>query len=319
MKKVLVALPELSDVQKEKLSSAAPDWDFRFVNEKSVTSSDVNEAEIIVGSVPASLLHEPERLEWLQIGSSGADPYVKPGVLRPGTLLTNCTGAYSRTVAEHTLAATLMILKKLHLYRDAQNRREWTDYGTVGSIQDSTILVMGFGEIGKYYARLAKALGAYIIGVKRRASEKPDCADELWLTEQFDEVCPRADIIVSFLPAGAATTHFYTAERFRLRKKSGIFINCGRGSAVAAETLEAALKNGEIAAAAVDVFETEPLPAESPLWGIENLLVTPHASGFYHLPATLDYVVDICAANLAARYSGGEVKNVVDFQTGYRK
>ena len=88
---------------------------------------------------------------------------------------------------------------------------------------------------------------------------------------------------------------------------------------MAADVLEEALRNGEIAAAAVDVFETEPLPADSPLWDLENLVITPHSSGFYHLPATLERVVDICAKNLSAYLNGGELMNVVDFKTGYKK
>ena len=319
MKRVLISLPELNIEQKAKLAAAAEGCELVYVPEGAVTRDDVEGAEIIIGSVPAGLLHQPGKLELLQLGSSGADAYVADGILRPGTVLTTCTGAYSQTVAEHAFAATLMLQKNLHLYRDAQGRREWTDCGAVSSINGAVVLVMGLGEIGRYYARMARALGAYVIGVKRRPSAKSDCVDEQCLTEDFDAVAPRADVIVSFLPGGPATTHFYTLERFRAMKPGCIFVNCGRGSAVSAETLEQALRSGCIAAAAVDVFETEPLPAESPLWGLENLLITPHASGFFHLPATLDRVVDICAKNLKAQLTGGELMNVVDFKTGYKK
>lgn len=319
MKRILVALPTLNENQKEKLRSACPGCEISFINEKEITPSNIDGVEIIIGSVPPAMLHSPESLEFLQVGSSGADAYVREGVLKPGTVLTTCTGAYSQTVAEQAITATMMMLKKMHLYRDAQNRHEWTDLGTVGSLDGAVVLVMGLGEIGKYYSRLAKALGAYVIGVKRRASDKPDCVDEMYLTDEFDEVCPRADVIVSFLPGSAATTHFYTAERFRAMKSSCVFVNYGRGVAVAADVLEEALRNGEVAAAAVDVFETEPLPADSPLWDLENLVITPHSSGFYHLPATLERVVDICAKNLSAYLNGGELMNVVDFKTGYKK
>ena len=319
MKHVLIALPSLSDAHRAKLSAACAGCDIKYIPETEVTLSDIESAEIIVGNVPSALLHSPEKLELMQLGSSGADAYVGEGKLRPGTILTTSTGAYSQAVAEHSLAATLLLQKKLHLYRDAQKRHEWADFGTVSSINGSVVLVMGLGEIGKYYARMAKALGAYVIGVKRRPGPKSDFVDELYLTEEFDEVCPRADVIASFLPGSAETTHFYTLERFKAMKSSCIFINCGRGSAVAMDVLEQALSQGEIAAAGVDVFETEPLPADSPLWNLDNLLLTPHASGHFHLPATLERVVDICANNLRAYLNGGELKNVVDLKTSYRK
>ncbi len=319
MRHILVTLPELNDAHRQKLREAGASCEMRFMEAKDVSSADIASADIILGNVPPALLGAPEGLEFFQLGSSGADAYVAGGVLNPRTVLATSTGAYSQTVAEHALAATLMLLKKMHLYRDAQARHEWTDFGTVGTLDGAVVLVVGLGEIGSYYARLARALGAYVIGVKRRSSAKPDCVDELYLTDELDGVLDRADVVMSVLPGSAATAHFYTAERFRAMKQSCIFINVGRGNAVASDVLEAALRGGEIAAAAVDVFETEPLPADSPLWGLENLLVTPHASGFYHLPATVGRVVDICARNLQAYLSGGEIINVVDFKTGYKK
>ena len=319
IKHILIALPELNEGHRERLRAAGAGNDIRFVEANEVAPADIEWAEVIVGNVPAPLLHEPGKLEFYQLCSSGADAYVAEGILDRRTILATCTGAYSQTVAEHALASTLVLQKNLHLYRDAQRRHEWTGMGRVGTMEGAVVLVVGLGEIGCYYARMAKALGAYVIGVKRRASEKPDYVDELYLTAQLDEVLGRADVVMSVLPGSAATEHFYTAERFRAMKRSCIFVNCGRGNAVAMDVLEQALRGGEIACAAVDVFEIEPLPASSPLWDLDNLLVTPHASGFYHLPATVERMVDICVKNLAAYLAGGELMNVVDFNTGYKK
>ena len=102
-------------------------------------------------------------------------------------------------------------------------------------------------------------------------------------------------------------------------KDSAVFVNCGRGNAVSSEVLYRALKEHKISAAAIDVVETEPLPADSPLWGLENLVITPHISGFFHLPETFERIVDIAAGNLAAYLAGKELRNVVDFATGYAK
>ena len=255
----------------------------------------------------------------MQLNSAGAEQYVRPGVLAPKTKLTNSTGAYSKAVAEHGAAMLFMMQKKLYLYRDAQKRHEWADFGTVTSITDATVLVVGLGDIGRHFAGIVKALGAHVIGVKRRPGEKPDCVDELYTMEMLDEVLPRADVVFSVLPGTPAATHLYTAERFELMKPDAIFINCGRGAAVENSVLYDALKNGRIASAAIDVSEVEPLPPDSPLWTLDNLMITPHVSGYYHLPHTLECIVDIAAENLARFMRGEELINVVDFTTGYKK
>lgn len=245
--------------------------------------------------------------------------YLKPGVLRDEVLLCNATGAYSKTVAEHGLAVTLALQKKLPLYRDGQRGHVWRDRGLVTSIADATVLVVGLGDIGLHYARLVKALGATVIGLKRRPGEAPDCVDELYTTDRLDEVLPRADVIFSVLPGTPETTHLYTAERFALMKSGAIFVNCGRGSAVETEVLRQALASGQIAAAGVDVTEVEPLPADSPLWDLENLLLTPHVAGEYHLPETFERIVDITAKNLALWLEGKEPTTLVDRKTGYKR
>lgn len=318
MKTVLCLLP-VEARHKERLEKAGEGCAFVYVGEKEVTREQVAAANIILGCPPAEYIGASDKLGLLQLSSAGADKYVKKGVLSERTMLCNSTGAYSKTVAEHGAAMLMMLQKKLHLYRDAQRRGEWADFGTVGTITDSTVLVVGLGDIGCHFAGIIKALGGYVIGVKRRPSAKPDCVDELYTTEELDKVLPRADVIFSVLPGTGATYHVYTAERFKMMKKSAIFINCGRGSAVESEVLYDALSSGEIAAAATDVTETEPLPADSPLWGLDNLLITPHVAGYYHLPHTLERIVDIAEENLRRYLGGGELINVVDFSTGYKK
>ena len=318
MKKALICMPIMNDEYKARFLEAGGDCELIFKAPKELTAADFDGVDAAVGAIPAGFLHE-QPLEFVQLSSAGADAHVKPGLLRRDTVLCCCTGAYSQTVAEHGLASTLAMLKKLHIYRDDQRNHVWGDAGTTGTIDGATVLVMCLGDIGKYYARMAKALGAYVIGVKRTAGEKPDCVDELYTTDRFEEIAGRADIIFSVMPSTPETVHFYTAERFAMMKKSAIFINCGRGTAVDMAVLYDVLKNGVIDSAAVDVFETEPLPAESPLWELENLFITPHASGFFHLPATYCRVLDICLHNLKAWLGEGGYMNVVDYNTGYKK
>ena len=175
------------------------------------------------------------------------------------------------------------------------------------------------GDIGLQYARLAHAVGAYVIGVKRRLSACPEGVDELCLTDELDTVLPRADVVCSFLPGTASTYHLFNDERYAKMKPSAYFINCGRGTALDGEALCRALEQGVIAGAAADVTEIEPLPADHPLWKQRNMIITPHISGGFHLPVTLENIVSICLANFAAYLKGEELRNVIDFTTGYKK
>ncbi len=318
MKNILVVIP--TDAKsREKLERAGEGCSLHFCDGKEVSSDLIREADGIIGQVDPALLDGAVKLKWLQLQSAGADPYIKPGVLKQDVVLTNATGAYGKAVAEHAFALTVMLQKKLHLYRDDQKKSVWGDHGTVTSLGDSVVAVIGLGDIGQYYAGLVKAMGAYVIGVKRRMSDKPDCVDEIMLTSELDRVLPRADVVMSVLPNTAETRHIYTRERFDLMKDSAVFINCGRGNAVASEVLYEALSTGKIQAAGVDVTETEPLPADSPLWQLDNLVITPHVSGFFHLPETYDRIIDIAAENLRAFRDGQPLRNAVDFSTGYKK
>ena len=318
MKKVLVSIP-VTEKHRERINEIAQGCSVQFVSAGEVTEEQIAEANVIIGNVPAEMIRASERLELLQLISAGADAYLAPGLLAGSTVLCNATGAYNRTVSEHSVALTLMLMKKLHLYRDAQRERLWTDFGTVSSPVGATVLVVGLGEIGLRYAKIMKAMGAYIIGVKRRPGSCPDGIDELVQTDAIDTVLPRADVVFSILPSTKGTVHFYTEERFRLMKNTALFINCGRGNAADSDVLLKALKDGEIAAAAVDVTDPEPLPSDHPLWQQENMVITPHVAGGFHLPHTFECIVDIACENLSHWLKGEEYRNVVDFETGYKR
>ena len=173
MKTVLCLLP-VEQRHKEKLERAAgAECSFIYAGEHGATAENVAAANIILGTPAPKLINASEKLELLQLNSAGAEQYVRPGVLAPKTKLTNSTGAYSKAVAEHGAAMLFMMQKKLYLYRDAQKRHEWADFGTVTSITDAAVLVVGLGDIGRHFAGIVKALGAHVIGVKRRPGEKP--------------------------------------------------------------------------------------------------------------------------------------------------
>ena len=318
MKKILCLVPFNAEAR-SRMEAAAPGCEFIFTDTRELTQTQVSEANIILGNPPPKMLLESQNLELLQLSSSGADAYMGPGIVNPKTQLVNCTGAYSKAVSEHAFAMMLMLMKKLHLYRDDQNNGQWWDEGDVMSPVGARVLIVGLGDIGLMLAKLCKSVGSYVIGLKRRPGEKSEFVDELHTTEDLDELLATADVVFSILPGTPATYHIFNDERFSLMKKSAMFINVGRGTAVSEEALLKALTEEKIACAGVDVLEHEPLGGDSPLWSLRNLMITPHASGWYHLPDNLQIIADICEHNLKAWLSGGELINIVDRKTGYRK
>ena len=322
MKIILIAL-EIGEKERAALRQAAEatgvDCELVFTTPAGATDEQIAEANFILGNVPPKKIAASPNLDVLQLFSAGADPYMPKGVLAEKTVLCNATGAYGQAVSEHAFALTVMLIKKLHLYRSSQLSCRWEDRGMVGSLDGATVLVVGLGDIGLSYARLVKAMGAKVIGVKRRGGPCPAEVDELVLTDEIDRVLPQADVVMSVLPNTKETVHFYTRERFEKMKDSAVFVNCGRGNAVSHEVLLQALQSGEIAAAAIDVCETEPLPSDSPLWQEEKLVITPHVAGNFHHTSILEGIIEIARENIANYLCGKPLRNIVDPTTGYKR
>ncbi len=298
-KHILISL-ELKDRHLETLKQAAGERAvFICKKREAITEEDLKEIDGIIGNISPSLLTTAPKLRWVQLNSAGADPYVKPGVLPDGCILRNAVGAYGLTVSEHMLALTLSLVRKLELYLRDQVEGRWADEGSVTSIEGSTVLVLGLGDIGGSYARKMKALGAYVIGVRRSKKEMPEYLDEQYTFEELPEVLGRADLIAAALPSTPQTVHLFSKETFALLKKGAYLINCGRGDLIEFDALKEALEDGILAGAALDVTDPEPLPADDVLWTKRNVIITPHVAGGFHLEKTFDRIIDLSAAHLA--------------------
>jgi phosphoglycerate dehydrogenase-like enzyme len=320
MGKKVLCLWDLTEEQKTSLVAAGGGLcDFTFTSIKKVTKEQANHAEIIFGNINADLIRDSSCLKWLQLNSAGTDQYIASRKLPSSVKLTNATGAYGQSVAEHMFAVMLMLMKNLHLYRDNQSNAVWSDWGTVTTPENSRILINGLGDIGNYFASLCKKFGAYTIGLKRHISPKPEFIDELYTGEKLDEILPSADVIVSILPNTKETAGLWDIQKFSLMKKSAFFINAGRGNAVKQEDLYTALKKQIIAGAGIDVTVPEPLPPDSKLWTVPNLILTPHIAGEFHLAATFIRILEIARKNLILYLEDKPLINEVDFSTGYRK
>ena len=263
-------------------------------------------------------MKKASQLQWLQLNSAGANEYCQPGVLPAGVTLTNATGAYGLALSEHMLAQTLAMMKKLYLYYDNQHQSQWHDEGPVTSLYGATVVVVGFGNIGRNFGQRVKAMGAHVIGLRRRQGAVPPEADEMGDMAHFNDYLAQADIVASCLPDTPETYHLYDAARFGAMKKGAYFVNVGRGTNVDQKALRDAVVSGHLAGAALDVTDPEPLPSSDSLWKTPGIYITPHISGGYHLQATHDYIVRIAADNLKRYLTGDPLENIVDLMTGYK-
>lgn len=318
---VLVVMP-VQESHRAYLERLGNGCSFQYTTIPEATGEQICSADIILGNADPKLVAKSENLKWIQLNSAGADAYCKPGIIKPGTLLTCATGAYGLTVSEGMVAMSCMLCRKMDLYMRNQVEHRWQEEGRVTSVWNSTTLIIGLGDIGTEYAKRMKALGSHIIGVRKRVSQKPDCVDEIYGMDQLDEVLPRADFVTLFLPSTPQTHHIMDERRMRLMKKGAYLLNGGRGDAVDCDALNKLLREGQtLGGAGLDVTEPEPLPADHPLWDAPRCIIAPHVAGSFHLPETLERVVRIAGENLAAFLAGdtAHMRNIVDPTTGYRR
>lgn len=313
---VEVLLP-LNHHQQLKLQSACPEASFHFTNAQDITIEELTQATCFIGNPTLAQLPLMKNARFLQLNTAGSDTYAQQ--LHSSCLLCNATGAYHLAISEFLIGMTLSLYLHLAEYRMKQALHCWENQGQVRSIANSKVLVVGFGDIGEAYAHKMHLLGAKITGIRSNTQIKPDYVEHMGTLQELDQMLPSADIVVSVLPQSPQTTHTFTLKQFQLMKKTAIFLNVGRGSAVVSEDLLRALQSNMIAGAALDVFEEEPLPVHHPLWDCPNLLITPHIAGGFNLEATLDTILEISIHNLNAYLHDEPCINQVDRQTGYRK
>ena len=316
----ILVTPPVNERQKDKLLAAAPGQEFIFHEKPEVTDDDLRKVDIILGNLQdAAQLKKCENLKWIQLNNAGTEGYCVPGVLPEGAKLANATGAYGLAISEHMIGCLFELRKKLHLYYRNQMKHVWKSEGFVDVIEGSTVLVIGMGDIGTAFGRKMKALGCKIIGIKRRVGEKPEWLDGLFGIDELENLLPKADVIAMSLPGNPSTYHVLSRERIALLKENAVVINVGRGTAIDTDALSDALYEGKIRGAALDVTDPEPLNADHPIWDAPNALITPHISGGFALPETLEQIIDLFAENLRKYFNGEEIRNQVNLETGYKE
>ena len=272
---------------------------------------------------PADTLALAPNLRWLALPSAGADRVVREGLVQPGgPIVTTSSGIHAAPIGEFAFSLMLMWVRHWPEMIDLQRAAIWPDHAgrealAGGELDGATLGVVGLGAIGRNIARLGRAFGMRVIATRRSASpdqRDPD-SETLIPPARLGELLAASDFVVVSVPATPETRHIIGADELRQMRRNAFLINISRGSTVDEPALIAALRDGIIAGAGLDVFETEPLPGDSPLWRLPNVIISPHVAG-----DTDQYsrrFTDLFLDNLARYRSGEPLRNVVDPARGY--
>ncbi|NTW97847.1 MAG: D-2-hydroxyacid dehydrogenase [Oscillochloris sp.] len=253
-------------------------------------------------------------LRWLQTPSAGVDQVLTPTMFARDILLTNSAGVHAIPIAEFVLGFMLAHAKQLGAFRAAQAEGRWITHVSPCELYESTLLIIGMGGIGQAIAERAVAFGVRVYGSRRTPRPLPGVAQVVG-SQGWRELLPEADYVVVAAPLTPETRGMIDAAAFATMKPTAYLINIARGALLDEPALIAALREGRIGGAALDTFEREPLPAESPLWSLPNITITPHATAYS--PRMRERQIALFLDNLARFQAGQPLLNVVDKAAGY--
>lgn len=292
-----------------------PNWD------SDTYRAALAEAHVILGEPKNEDFPHCRNLEWMQSPSSGVNYYVQGGSFPKTATLTSTTGGYGRVLAEHMVAMALSLCRRLPEYHTQQDRHIWQWVKPDKQLEESTVLILGAGDIGTTCARFLRPMVRRIIGLRRTARPYPDCFDEMITLDRLDSYLGDADLILCALPHTPQTIGLLDEKRLRLMKSDAVLVNGGRGSLIDQDALCTLLQEGKFWGVGLEVTNPEPLPQDHPLWDMPRLIITPHAAGnTYSLDSPLYRKVWVFMADNLDRFLTGQpVLNQVDFHLGYCK
>lgn len=313
-----VMLPPQSDHTRDwgrRLAEAVPEAMVVIAEDAATAEREIVDAEGAFGWLNPGLLAKATKLSWLQAPQAApAQGYYFPELIAHQLQVTNFREIFNDHISAHIMSFVLAFARGLHRFIPQQLQRVWSksdqEAGDVVHLPESTALIVGVGGIGAETARLLSAFGVRVLATDARRASKPDGVAEMYSPEALDELLPRADFVIATVPHTPATEGLFNLSRFQRMKTSAFFINIGRGMTTKLDDLVAALNSGEIAGAALDVYEIEPLPTEHPLWTMPNVLLTPHMAG--HGPYLNDRRFDILVENCKAFANRKPLRNIVD-------
>ena len=295
----------------DKIREVVPGVEVRYCTSTEQAAEAIVDADAAFGDIVPELFERAEKLQWIQSPQAGPKAgYYHEGLVQSDVVVTNMRGIFNDHISAHIMSYVLTFARGLHVYRDRQRNGEWTKgYDTV-YLPEATAVIVGVGGIGGETARLCAEFGMTVVGVDARINDPPTGVAELYTPDELGEVIPRADFLIVTVPETPSTQGLFNRETLSAMKRTAFFINIGRGATTNLSDLAEMIAAGEIAGAALDVYEIEPLPSSHPLWGLPNVILTPHvaADGPYIDDRRTEVFVDNCV-----RFSEGRLlRNVVD-------
>jgi phosphoglycerate dehydrogenase-like enzyme len=298
------------------LASTFPQVEFLDAQDPAVLDRTLGRAAITYGLPPVTRLGEAANLRWIQLISAGVPQDLCPAARQAGIGVTNLTGLYGSSIAEHALALMVMLARNLHTVVRNQLARKW-DHDvcrTMSDLQGRTLAVIGLGNIGLGIARLARAYGMRVLGCRRTDRPAPG-VDRVYGRKDLHEMLGEADYVAVAAPLTAQTEGMLGPAEFAAMKRGAVYINVSRGGVAQEPALLAALQAGQVVAAGLDVFAVEPLAPDHPLWSLPQVIVSPHYSG-----ETINYSsrpAERFARNLRAWSEGRDLEGKVNLEWGY--
>jgi len=292
------------------------------IEEEADLPAALADADIFLGwLLPPEHFAAAHALRWFHSASAGIEDCLFPALVASAVTLTNSTGLHSICIPEHILGQMLVLARNFHEAQRLQLRGEWNRFGVIvfgGGLRElsgANLAILGAGPIGANLARMAAALGMRVRVMRRDATRAVEHAEVVVPPARLHELLGWADFVVLAVPLTAETRGLIGAAELAAMRSGTYLINVARGEVIDAAALVACLRAGGLAGAALDVFDEEPLPPESPLWALPNCVITPHISGY--TPTYFDRMLALFDDNLTRFLLGQPLRNVVDKRLGY--
>lgn len=318
----LVMHPPIDEGRLAKIHEAAGDMAVVNAADEQQAVAEIAGADAFFGKITPPMLAAAKELRWVQTATASLEHYVFPELVKHPLTLTNMRGLFSDVIADHVLGYILSFARNFHKYIRQQIEHVWAPIGGEAGrstfsagphavsgmdrahlhMSDSTLGIVGLGNIGAEIARRGLAFGMRVLAVDPYQTDKPAGVESLWGIDRLRDLLSQSDFVVVAAPHTPETEGMFGREQFAAMQPGAYFINIGRGAIVSLEALTEALQGGTIAGAGLDVFEVEPLPPDHPLWDMENVIITPHVAA--------------CSVHIAERHLVTLLDNIGRFVRG---
>ena len=318
MKKILINTnlaynKKLEEKYIDKIKNVTKGFETIFTSDKNEIEKFLKQVEIFV-TFPYKITEISKNLKWIHSFSAGVDKILNPSIIDSDIIVTNSSGVHPIPITEHVFGMILHFERNFHNFIKNQKIRKWEKTHGLSELHGKTILILGLGNIGSRIAKISKAFDMNVLATKKEITQTKN-VDELHYPDNIDNLLQRADYVVCCLPSTKETFHLFDKKRFSKMKTNSILINIGRGDIIDENALIKALVDKKISGAGLDVFEKEPLLKKSKLWDMDNVIISPHVSGWS--VKYMDRAIEIFCKNMLAYKKSEPMLTLINKKYGY--